>query len=130
MPAGKLMAQIRAKLCSAGPKRERLGSREHQLRPQATDRRGAECEAAAIQACELDHDRKPQPRTGLGLIETAAAARHLLALLGRKTGTVVVDHDPYGAAVIPRLGPFRVQLAPHPRPRPSGRRAAEVALQR
>src|SRR5438876_68155 len=55
--------------------------RQHQLGAQATDRGGAEREAAAIEARKLDHDRKPQSRARLGLIEAAAAARDLLALL-------------------------------------------------
>src|SRR5262245_23299030 len=92
--------------------------RQHQFRAQPADRRGAERETAAIEAGEFDHDRKPQPRARLGLIETAAAASHLLALLRRKPGPVVVDHDPYDPTIFSGIRLFRERFNRHPRLRP------------
>ena len=68
-------------------------ARQHELGAQASDRGGAEREAATVEARKLDHDREAQSRARLGLVEAAAAARDLLALLRRKAGAVVVDQD-------------------------------------
>src|SRR4029077_20730771 len=61
---------------------------------------------------------KPESRTGLGLVKTAAAAGHLLALLGRKPWPVIVDHDAHDAAIIPWIGFFREHFDRDPRLRP------------
>src|SRR5215510_15279890 len=82
---------VPAALMGAGAAGDLSRPRQHQFRAQPADRRGAERETAAIEAGEFDHDRKPQPRARLGLIETAAAASHLLALLRRKPRPVVVE---------------------------------------
>ena len=68
--------------------------RQHQFRPQSADRRVAECETAAIQRRQVDHDRQPQPGSRLGLVQPLAAARDLGALGGRQPAAVVVDDDP------------------------------------
>src|SRR5215471_7239432 len=94
----------------------RPGQRE--FRAQAADRRGAEREAAAIETGKLDHDRKPEAGARLGLIEPAAAAGHLLALLRRKPRSVVVDHDAYDPTIIFWIRLFRECLDRHPRLRP------------
>src|SRR5436305_14811361 len=70
-----------------------LCARQHPLGPQAAERRGAELELAAIERGELDHDREAEPGTRLGLVQPPAAAGDLLALRGRKPGTVIVDRD-------------------------------------
>src|SRR5260370_33839783 len=106
------MAQIGAKLCPGLVKRRqspcsrdpldakrgrKSRSRKHKLGPQSSYRRRAKRERAAVKAGELDHDREPKAGTGLGLIQPATAPGHLLALLWRQPGTVVVDenvHDP------------------------------------
>ena len=45
-----------------------LNGREHQLRPQATDGRGAEQEVPTVKRREFQHNGKAEPGTGLGFI--------------------------------------------------------------
>src|SRR5439155_106330 len=82
------------------------------------DRRGAERQAAAIETGKLHHDRKPEPRPRLRLVETTTAAGHLFALLRRKSRAVVIDHDAYGAAIVSWIRFLRERLNRHPRLRP------------
>src|SRR5436190_14095081 len=96
----------------------RSSARQHELGAQASDRGGAEREAAPVEARELDHDREAQSRARLGLVEAAAAARDLLALLRRKAGAVVVDQDVQDEALAARLDSFGKCLDRHPRLRP------------
>src|SRR6516162_1887134 len=115
--------RVGAKLCSRSVNGGRRGwrlsrPRQHEFGAQPADRRGTEREAAAIEAGEFDHDRKPQPRARLGLVETAAAAGDLLALLRRKPRPVVVDHDAHDPTIIPWIRLFRECLDGHPRLRP------------
>src|SRR5262249_32727913 len=73
---------------------------------------------AAIETANPDHDGRPEAGARLGLIEPAAAAGHLLALLRRKPRSVVVDHDAYDPTIIFWIRLFRECLDRHPRLRP------------
>src|SRR5437868_5251009 len=79
---------------------------QHQLGAQPSDRSRPQREVSAIEVGELNHDGKPQPCAGLGLVEPSAAPADLLALLRRQAGTIVVHDDAYNTPLAVDLGPL------------------------
>src|SRR6202051_4448389 len=91
---------------------------QHQLRPQAPDRRGAELELAAIEAGHLHHDRQSEARPRFGLVQPPPTAGNLLALRGRKSRTIVVDRDADDPPAFRPVQLLREYLDGDPRLRP------------
>src|SRR5262245_40482526 len=95
-----------------------LSTRQHQFGAQSSDRSRPEREISAIEVGELNHDGKPQPSAGLGLVEPSAAPADLLALLRRQAGTIVIHDDADGAPLAIDFGPLHEGFQRNARLRP------------
>jgi hypothetical protein len=70
-----------------------LRGRQHKFGPQTADGSGSEREISSVESREINHNRQAETGAGLCLIESLAAARHLLTLIRVETRPIVVDHD-------------------------------------
>src|ERR1700732_2847370 len=118
-------ARVGAKLCPQlliGPFFDRCSkpflcsrARQSELCSQAPYRSSPKSKRSAVKASETDHNRQAEAGSRLRLIEPASSPGHLLALLGREPGTVVVDNDVHRGALIPCTGSLREALNRDPR---------------
>src|SRR6266568_3601573 len=97
---------------------KRSSTWQHQFGAQPSDWSRPEREVSAIEVGELDHDGKPQPCAGLGLVEPSAAPADLLALLRGQAGTIVVHDNAYDAPLAVDLGPLHECFQRNARLRP------------